>query len=173
MAFTPSEGCCVREERLSYQALPWDTHPIDTVHGPQGWGPMNGPYTPFNFPELVTNMANGGIDITWSAGSNLTMLAPPYGVTTIFTDNSTALVNAQLAAINDEAAKSRGYSSTISNADFSQSGSGSGMSGKAAGLTGALKSALSSLSSKSTPAPTTQSLAFTASPQFSTGGHNA
>ena len=109
---------------------------------------MNGPYTPFNFPELVTNMGNGGIDITWSAGSNLTMLAPPYGVTTIFTDNSTALVNAQLAQLNADSAKSRGYSSTISNADFSGSGSASGLQGKSASLTGALKSALSSLGGK-------------------------
>jgi hypothetical protein len=111
-----------RMEHLTYAPLPWETHPIDTVTGIQGWGPFQGPYTPFNFPELVTGMAQGGIDITWNQGNNNTAIAPGYAVGTIQMDNSLALVNNRLAQMQVDASATRNYSSTISNAELSKKG---------------------------------------------------
>lgn len=85
--------------KLTYEPLPWQTHPIDIAKGSQGWGPMNGPYTPFNFPDLVSNMGDGGINITWLQGeaeANKIRHGPGYSdLGSIFTDNATSFVNNQ------------------------------------------------------------------------------
>jgi len=111
-----------RMERLHWEPLPWDTHPIDLAYGPNGWGPFQGPYTPFNFPELVTAMARDGIDITWNQGNNNTDVAPGYAVSTVQMDNSLALVNNRLADMQKDTSTSRAYSSTISNAELTKKG---------------------------------------------------
>lgn len=80
---------------LTYEALPWATHPIDIAHGSQGWGPMDGPYTPFNFPSPATALFGDGINCTWETGNNAAQQyqAPPYASKTVFPDPSQSLVN--------------------------------------------------------------------------------
>jgi hypothetical protein len=81
-------------ESLTYEPLPWSTHPIDIAHGSQGWGPMDGPYTPFDFASpAMAGMGGQGIDIYWTQGNNSIMYSPPWAVKTVFEDPSQALVN--------------------------------------------------------------------------------
>lgn len=83
-------------KHLTYESLPWQTHPIDVAIGPQGWGPMQGPYTPFNFPDPRMAMAGGqGINCSWIQGDNTIMYAPGYADATAFADKATSLVNNQ------------------------------------------------------------------------------
>lgn len=107
-------------ETLTYAPLPWQTHPIDTVTGSQGWGPFNGPYTPWNFPDPATFMAGGaGIDATWMSGDNRSVVdySPPYDILTLQVDNSTSFVNNVLKNLNgSDTDPTRLYGSTISNA---------------------------------------------------------
>lgn len=87
----------IRRE-LVYYPFDWQTHPIDCVQQSQGWGPMAGPYTPFNFPSVAMSMGNGGIDITYNAGDNQNRYGVPFATMTIFADRSTALVNNRQSA---------------------------------------------------------------------------
>lgn len=81
-------------KQLTYEALPFNTHPIDIAHGPQGWGPMAGPYTPLDFASpAMAGMGGQGIDQYWTQGNNSIMYAPPYATKTVFMDPATALVN--------------------------------------------------------------------------------
>ena len=83
-------------ESLNYESLPFNTHPIDIAHGSQGWGPMNGPYTPLDFmAPAMAGFGGQGINIYWTQGNNQAVTAPavPYGISTVFMDPATALVN--------------------------------------------------------------------------------
>lgn len=83
----------LRLVNLSYAPLPWQTHPIDTTpDAPQGWGPFDGPWSPFDFPDLTTSMFGDGIDITYAQADNNVAVGVP-GVLGLFLDNSTSLVN--------------------------------------------------------------------------------
>lgn len=106
-------------DELSYSPLPWQTHPIDTVHEQQGWGPFFGPYTPWNFPDPATFMAGAGIDDSWLQGDNRAVVdySPPYEILTLQVDNSTVFVNNALKRLSgSDGGSTRVYSSTISNA---------------------------------------------------------
>lgn len=78
---------------LTYEPLPWNTHPIDLAFGSQGWGPMAGPYMPVDF-QSSPDMAGGsfGLNITWFTGDNRTDYAPSYAVLTLMQDNSVDFV---------------------------------------------------------------------------------
>lgn len=80
---------------LTYAPLELQTHPIDLAYGSQGWGPMDGPYTPFNFPSPVTALFGDGINITWMTGDNAAQQyqPPPWATFTVFPDPSMSLVN--------------------------------------------------------------------------------
>jgi hypothetical protein len=113
-----NEQLVPQTERLEFAPLPWQTHPIDTVHEQEGWGPFFGPYTPWNFPDPATFMAGCGIDDTWLQGNNRAVVSysPPYDITTLQVDNSTSWVNNALKRLNpSDDSSSRLYNSTISN----------------------------------------------------------
>ncbi len=87
-----------RLDQLTYAPLPWQTHPIDTNTGSQGWGPMAGPYTPYNFDAAKDTQSGGsGINITWFQGDNESTVAQPpnYAVLTLMADKSLSFVNNQ------------------------------------------------------------------------------
>lgn len=101
------------ERQLTYAPLPWDTHPIDTVTGSQGWGPFEGPWTPQDFISPFW-----GIDITWAAGDNATTYSPPYDILTLQEDPSLDFVsNSSLLATLERAVSgvTQRFTSTISN----------------------------------------------------------
>ena len=103
----------------TYAPLPWQSHPIDTVQGPQGWGAFNGPWTPRDFLSS-TAMASGGsgISSSWIQGDNTVFTAPPYQTMTVFPDRSGGFVNNQLQqALGSVNGQTDGkiYSSTMSN----------------------------------------------------------
>ncbi len=104
---------------LTYEALPWRTHPIDIAHGPQGWGPFNGAWTPLDFQSPATMLGGGsGINQYWTQGDNETLIAPPYAVETVFPDRSGSLVNnilSHLTGSENGDTSGKAYSSTISN----------------------------------------------------------
>ncbi len=110
---------------LTYDALPWRTHPIDIAYGPQGWGPFKGAWTPLDFQAPVTMMGGGsGINIHWTQGDNSIEVAPPYAVETVFPDRSGSFVNNVLTALTgpeNGVAPGKNYSSTISNGTVSGS----------------------------------------------------
>ncbi len=100
-------------KNLTFEALPWDTHPIDIAHGSQGWGPFMGPWTPFDFFDPADN-----IDCTWLKGDNRTDYGPGYQDLTLFLDPSIGRVNnySFMATVNEAlAAQGGGYSNTIAN----------------------------------------------------------
>src|SRR5882672_6115655 len=106
-------------DHLSFGSLNWNTHPIDTVHEQQGWGPFFGPYTPWNFPDPATFMAGAGIDDSWFQGDNRSVVSysPPYDILTLQVDNSTSCVNNSLQKMNaQDDTPTRLFNSTISNA---------------------------------------------------------
>jgi hypothetical protein len=117
------------ERNLYYEALPWETHPIDLAYGSQGWGPFHGPWTPEDFVSPFW-----GIDITWAAGDNATTFSPPWQITTLMEDPSTDYVaNSSLLATLERAvsAGAQRFTSTISNGTqvtTPQSGAGAGSS---------------------------------------------
>lgn len=98
--------------RTEYHALPYETHPIDLIDHPNGWGWKLGPWMPVQYENPAD-----GISIAWS-GANDVMISPPYDVTTLFDDPSTARVaNVSLFAALTDAVKSaaRRTSATIGN----------------------------------------------------------
>jgi hypothetical protein len=68
---------------LRYAPMPWETHPIDTSNGPNGWGPFQGPWTPQDFWSPYW-----GIDATWLLGDNAIYFSPGYGNLTVYEDSS-------------------------------------------------------------------------------------
>lgn len=127
-------------EQLTYESMPWNTHPIDIAHGSQGWGPMAGPYSPVDYAApAMAGMGGEGIDIYWTQGNNNIHFAPPYAVKTVFEDPSQSFVNNSHYMSSLVPAPAKG-SATI------QQGSGQGIvptaKGKSALLLSALRSAL-------------------------------
>ena len=111
----------------TYAPLDWRTHPIDTVQGPQGWGPFRGAWSPVDFASSATSVSGGsGINQTWLSGDNVALTAPDYTLMTVFPDRSGALVNNTLqqavGAANGQV-EGKIYSSTISNGASSASAS--------------------------------------------------
>lgn len=106
-------------ERIEYAPLPYNTHPIDTVTGYQGFGPFDGPYTPWNFPDSQDIAAPGGVNIYWTEqGSNKVDFAPPYAVLTAMTDRSIEFANNPgLTAVLMQNAAASPNTSTASNAN--------------------------------------------------------
>jgi hypothetical protein len=107
-------------KKLRYAPLPWDTHPIDTAPDqPQGWGPFNGPYSPWDFIDPATFMGMSGINIGYNTDVYQTDHAPGYHDITVFEDRSTASVNNVLVkAANDGSPQMTPgvtYTSTIAN----------------------------------------------------------
>lgn len=99
---------------LTYAPLPYDTHPIDTYDGPQGWGPFYGPWTPFDFPDLAADIA-----YTYGHGeSNDWLFAPPYDVVTVFGDRSLEFdwnTSYDAAMTQAQEERQQSYTSTIAN----------------------------------------------------------
>ncbi len=98
---------------LTYEELPYDSHPIDIAHGSQGWGPFRGPYTPLNFDSVFDP-----IDIGYEHGDNRIRIGPGYQDLTVFMDPSQDRVsNASFLATIQQAAAQEGggYSNTIAN----------------------------------------------------------
>lgn len=94
----PAGGGMVEQfHSLTYQPLPYLTHPIDTAIGPQGWGPFHGAYRPWDFESANDTQAPGGIDIFWTQGDNVSVrdYAPSYDVLTLMSDKSLDLVDNQ------------------------------------------------------------------------------
>lgn len=100
---------------LTFAPLPYETHPIDTYDGPQGWGPFYGPWTPWDFRDPAAD-----ISFVYGSGeSNEWTHAPAYDVMTLFSDNSLDYVyntsyDAEVQA--SEADRQRAYTSTAANA---------------------------------------------------------
>lgn len=100
--------------QLEFAPLPWETHPIDLYQGPQGWGPFNGAWTPWDWMDPADDIA-----YTYGHGeTNEWQFAPPYQTLTLFDDSSLDFVNntsyaavAQQAQADQETA----YTSTIAN----------------------------------------------------------
>lgn len=111
---------------LTYEALPWRTHAIDIAHGPQGWGPFRGPWTPLDFQTPATMLGGGsGINQYWTQGDNSLDHAPGYAVETVFPDRSGSLVNnvlAKLTGSENGVDDGKSYSSTISNGTITGTG---------------------------------------------------
>lgn len=57
---------------IQFGTFDYSTHPIDYAKGWTGWGPFDGPWTPFDFPQFGRN-----IDITWHGGDNAWAFGPP------------------------------------------------------------------------------------------------
>lgn len=75
---------------IQFGSFPWATHPIDYAKGWTGWGPFDGPWTPFDFPQFGRD-----IDITWHSGNNAWLVGPPGSGgqgAMIFPDRSQRLV---------------------------------------------------------------------------------
>lgn len=104
--------------KTTYAPLPWETHPIDTVVGPQGWGPFEGPYSPKDYLPQGNCAGISGLDIGYNKDPFLPDHGPGYSEVTIFTDRSTDLVNGVLTNAQNNGAQhaNPAYSSTISNA---------------------------------------------------------
>ena len=99
---------------LTFAPLPYDTHPIDTYQGPQGWGPFYGPWTPWDFRDPAAS-----VSYEYGNGeSNDWQFAPDYDVYTVFADHSLDLAwntsyDNSMQQAEDERSKSR--TSTIAN----------------------------------------------------------
>lgn len=102
-------------EHLQYAPLPYQTHPIDTYHGPQGWGPFWGPWTPWDWHDPAAHIS----DRYGMGESNEWQFAPPYDVITLFHDHSlgyAANTSYQAEAQRSASEQELSYTSTISNA---------------------------------------------------------
>ena len=103
---------------VQFQSMPWETHPIDIVIGPQGWGPFWGPYTPRDYisgPQSVAGMS--GISTGYNADPLIIDHGPGYHDITIFPDRSLDNVNNMLVKAQNESSQTgANYTSTISNA---------------------------------------------------------
>lgn len=99
---------------LEFSSFPWQTHPIDMYHGPQGWGPFYGPWTPWDWHDPAAHIS----DRYGSGESNEWQFAPPYEIATLFADPSLRWAyntSADVAAEQEEARQEVSYTSTISN----------------------------------------------------------
>lgn len=100
--------------RLTFAPLPYETHPIDTYEGPQGWGPFNGAWTPWDWMDPADEIS----DVYGSGESNEWMFGPSYDLLTLFGDDSLDFVNNTsydaVAAQNTEE-QQLAYTSTIAN----------------------------------------------------------
>lgn len=91
--YAAGAGVTEQQQHLNYAPLPWQTHPIDQAFGSQGWGPMDGPYSPLDFVSAKDSQSGGsGIDITWLKGDNSTSFAPTYATLSLLSDKSIDLV---------------------------------------------------------------------------------
>jgi len=90
-----TDGVDMELKSLEYAPLPWQTHPIDTTPcQSQGWGPMSGPYTPYNYNSAKDCMTGGfGLDTTRDLADNRITYAPSYNVLTLMQDKSISYVN--------------------------------------------------------------------------------
>lgn len=98
--------------QLTYAPLPYETHPIDLYDGPQGWGPFNGPWTPWDFLDPSASVSDG------YDGDNEWRFAPPYELLTVFGDRSIDFVNNTSYDVNAQqmmAQEEQSYTSTIAN----------------------------------------------------------
>lgn len=101
--------------QLTFAPLPLQTHPIDTYDGPQGWGPFNGAWTPWDWHDPAVHIS----DRYGSGESNEWEFAPPYDVITLFSDHSLSYVNNTSYALEvqrDKEEQDRAYTSTAANA---------------------------------------------------------
>jgi hypothetical protein len=103
---------------VTFESLPWNTHPIDIVHGPQGWGPFAGPWSPQDYVPAVCSVGGqSGVSNHWCEDAYTPTMAPGYADITVFTDRSQDLVNGVVVnPQNNGAQNSVQYSSTIANA---------------------------------------------------------
>lgn len=100
--------------KLTFAPLPYETHPIDTYEGPQGWGPFNGAWTPWDWMDPADDIS----DHYGSGESNEWQFAPPYDMLTLFGDDSLDFVNnTSYAAVAQQTAQENdlAYTSTIAN----------------------------------------------------------
>jgi hypothetical protein len=101
-------------KKLTFSAMPWETHPIDLVSQPQGWGPFRGPWqgeeSSFINPAAYIDIGYGQSDNTWRFG-------PGYGKGTLFMDRSGQLVNnaSPLAVLQAAFAGAASSTATIGN----------------------------------------------------------
>ena len=101
--------------QLTFAPLPYDTHPIDTYDGPQGWGPFYGAWTPWDFRDPAADIA-----YTYGHGeSNEWQFSPDYDVITLFADHSLEWdwnTSYDSAATQQFDEQQRAYTSTAANA---------------------------------------------------------
>lgn len=112
-------GSTEQLDHIEYGSLPYATHPIDTVTGYQGFGPFDGPYTPWDFADSQDIAAPGGVNVYWTTqGDNRTDYAPPYAVITAMQDRSLDFAsNPGLTAVLMQNAAASPNTSTASNAN--------------------------------------------------------
>lgn len=100
--------------QLTFAPLPYETHPIDTYEGPQGWGPFNGAWTPIDWDDpadMISYEYGSGESNDWE-------FAPPYDMLTLFGDDSLDFVNnTSYAAVAQQRVEedNLAYTSTIAN----------------------------------------------------------
>lgn len=99
---------------LEFGSFDWQTHPIDTYDGPQGWGPFYGPWTPWDFRDPAADLA-----FTYGMGeSNEWQFAPDYDVITLFADASLSYdwnTSYDVAMDNARDEQQTSFTSTIAN----------------------------------------------------------
>jgi hypothetical protein len=120
-------------EPLTYAALPWQTHPIDTAPDqPQGWGPMSGPWMPVQYQD-----PSQSIDCDWTQTNNInTKTAPQYTYESLYDDPSLGNVNNQSWAVNAvDAAETMSHAATSTIANVVRSNTGMGRVLSALGVT--------------------------------------
>lgn len=70
---------------VEYDQLDWETHPIDLVSAPQGWGPFDCAWQPL---PLWHDPADDITDEYGHGESNEWQFAPPYDIITVYGDDS-------------------------------------------------------------------------------------
>lgn len=109
---------------VRYESLPWDTHPIDLVEAPQGWGPFNGAWTPWDWHDPANEISDhygSGESNDWEFSPFITE-GDGGGWYTVFGDPAMDYVNTSYDAIAEQEAEDYGNSSTISNVISSSHG---------------------------------------------------
>ena len=99
---------------LTFGSLPYDTHPIDTYDGPQGFGPFWGPWTPIDFADPAASVAY----MYGHGESNDWEFAPDYDIITVFSDHSLDFAwntSYDVGAMNAQDEAQQSYNSTIAN----------------------------------------------------------
>ena len=110
---------------VTYESLPWQTHPIDLVDAPQGWGPFNGAWTPWDWHDPANDISDH-----YGSGESNEWLFSPFtadgngvGWYTVFGDPAMDYAfNTSYDAVAQQEAEDYGNTSTIANVVSSSHG---------------------------------------------------